>query len=165
MNVNEPSPLAIYLNDHLAGGTGAIEMVDRAARDHAGEPLGDFCANLAGDIKADHETLQRVMEAVGAQPNPLKQVGAKVMEKISRFKLSGGGVEELAVLLTLETLSLGIEGKACLWQSMKLAAEGNDALKEFDFDELHGRARDQRSRVEEERLRMAKQALSAPASV
>lgn len=61
-------------------------------------------------------TLIDIMSKLGIEPDPIKQLGGKAAELISRVKL-GGGHRESGRLLALKTLSLGIEGKACLWSS------------------------------------------------
>ena len=45
--------LAVYLNDHLAGSTAVIELVRRAAREHAGTELGGFLVMLQAEIARD----------------------------------------------------------------------------------------------------------------
>jgi len=112
--------LQSYLNNHLSGGTGAIEMVEHCRAANADEPLAGFMATLAVEIQADHETLQEVMESLDATQSRAKQVTARMGEKVSRLKLGDG---DLGNLLTLEGLSLGIEGKACMWKSLKEVKE------------------------------------------
>jgi hypothetical protein len=83
------------------------------------------------------------------------------MEKVSRVKLSPGGTgsEELSVLLTLETLAIGVEGKLCLWTALQEVAGDIADLESIDFDQLIGWARRQREGLEKERLIAARAAL------
>jgi hypothetical protein len=163
-----PRPLDAYLNDHLAGATGAAELARNSAQSHSGTPLSGFLNDLAAQIEQDRNSLQELMDRLGATKNPLKQAGAWLMEKVSRVKLTGttGGEPELNALLTLETLSLGVEGKICLWEALKTVADSNPVLAGADLDGLLKRANDQRSALERERLAAAKAALStSPAGV
>lgn len=145
-----------YLNNHLSGGTGAIEMAGHCQAANEDEPLGGFMATLAVEIQADHQTLQDLMDRLGATQNRVKQVTARVGEKVTHLKLGGG---DLGNLLTLEGLSLGIEGKACMWKSLKEVKEDNAAFAGVDFDALIKRAEEQREAVERWRLAVAAVAL------
>jgi hypothetical protein len=85
------------------------------------------------------------------------------MEKVSRLKLSPGGLgsEEMSALLTMETLCIGVEGKICLWRAMKEVADNFEELSGIDFDALLARAQQQRQGLENERLTAARAALPA----
>jgi hypothetical protein len=163
--MNDPRALDVYLNDHLAGSTGGVELAQRAAQQYEGKPLGSFFADLLADIQEDVATLEDVMKHVGTQTNPIKQAGAWIMEKVSRLKLSVSATEELSVLLTIETLEMGVNGKLCLWRALKEVAEDYPQMAEYDFAGLAGRAEAQIAALEAERLKAAKAALAATASV
>lgn len=152
----EQRSLDVYLNDHLAGATGACELIGRFQSDNQGTPLGQILADLATEIEEDRQTLQDLMERLGAAKNPLKQATTLVMEKLSRFKLGTSPADSgLSRLLTLETLYLGVEGKACLWRALRILAPHYDALADTNFDTLIKRAESQKSRLEQERIAAA----------
>ena len=157
--MNESRPLDVYLNDHLAGSTGGVEVAQRAADDFSGSELGEFFANLLTEIQEDKAALEDLMKQVGTQPNPLKQAGAWVMEKVSRLKLSSLKGGDLEALLTIETLQLGIQGKQALWLSLREVRDSIPELGSTDLDRLISRAEDQINRLETERLKAAKSAL------
>jgi len=142
----------------------AIDLVGQLQEENAGTPLGDFLDGLAPEIKQDHATLEDMMGKLGIETSPVKQAGAKLAEMASRFKL-GGGPGAVGRMLALETLSLGIEGKACLWLSLQQVADDYGALASFDLGELLQRAETQRKGVEEQRLIAAAEALGVPATV
>jgi hypothetical protein len=54
--------LPVYLNDHLAGSIGALEMLDDLIETHRGKPLGRFLRALREDIEADQGELKQIME-------------------------------------------------------------------------------------------------------
>jgi hypothetical protein len=60
----------------------------------------------------------------------------------------------------LETLGLGILGKAALWRTLALLAENDARLTDLDFQELIARAEAQHAQVEEGRLLVARTAFS-----
>jgi hypothetical protein len=143
---------AIYLNDHLAGATGGLELAKRSRAQNEGNEYGGFLAELVREIEEDRKTLETLMDRL--------EVGRDRL-KLGRLKLNGQltGYSPLSRLLELELLSLGVEGKLSLWRSLKQAAPSDDRLREFDFEALIRRAQAQRRRLERHRLRAAKEAL------
>lgn len=107
--------LEVYLTDHMAGSVSASDLAKRGARNNQ-DQLSRFFADLAREIDIDRRTLKSVGDQVGARPNPLKQAGAVIAERLSRFKIDHRvtGSPELSLLLELELLYLGIEGKHTL---------------------------------------------------
>lgn len=153
--------LGVYLTDHMAGSVSASDLAKRGAENNPGQ-LGEFFAGLAREIELDRQTLETVMTAVGAQANPLKQAGAVAAERLSRFKIDHRvtGSPELSLLLELELLYLGIQGKNVLWRTLRVLAGQDARLSGFDFVMLAGRAEAQLASVEEQRVRAAAAALS-----
>lgn len=144
--------LAIYLNDHLAGSTVGVELVRRARGSNEGTELGEFLAAFAAEIEGDRETLEEIMEAVGAGRDRLKVAGAWAGEKAGRLKLNGSlrSYSPLSRVVELEGLRLGVEGKTCLWRMLRELADPR--LSGFDFDALIARAERQRDDLEQRRI-------------
>lgn len=159
-----PAPQAVetYLNDHLAGATGACELARNAAEKFAATPHRNFLVDFLAQVEQDRTTLEKMITALGGTPSPLKQAGAWIMEKVSRLKLSpaGSGSDEMSALLAIETLRIGVEGKICLWDALRDLVTTDGRLKAFDFDGLLARARAQRTGLEQERLVAARRALA-----
>jgi hypothetical protein len=152
--------LGIYLNDHLAGATLAVELARRAARANAGTALGVFLTeSLVPEVTEDRETLERLMDALGVKRSRSKVVAAWTAEKAGRLKLNGELLRysPLSRLLELEGLAAGVELKRGLWLALAdgLSADG------FDFARLAERAVAQRSRLEEHRRVAAVLAIAA----
>lgn len=149
----EHKALDIYLNDHLAGATGAYELVQRLQTENEGTTLGQFLAELTTEIEEDRQTLESLMDRLGTAKNPVKQAATLLMEKLSRIKLIGSlsAQTDLSRLLALEALYLGVEGKCCLWRALKQVAGEYTTLASTDFDVLIKRAEAQKSRLEQER--------------
>ena len=150
--------LGIYLNDHLAGATLAVELARRTARANAGTALGVFLTeSLVPEITEDRETLERLMDALGVKRSRSKVVAAWTAEKAGRLKLNGElrRYSPLSRLLELEGLAAGIELKRGLW----LALADASSIEGFDFARLAERAGAQRSHLEEHRRAAAVLAL------
>jgi hypothetical protein len=151
-----------YLNDHLAGSIGAIELIAHWAKLYRGKPLGAFFTDLESEIKADQDRLRDLMRCLGVEESKVRQAGAWAAEKLglARFVIAGGEPGGLGLVLVLEGLIIGITGKQLLWRALDAAnlpkAEG------FDFKELQRRAQEQIERTEAERIRAAGRAFPDP---
>lgn len=149
--------LGSYLNDHLAGSVGALELLDRLIDTYKGKPVERFFADLRNEIDADQETLKGLIAELGEEESTVRKAGAWVMEKVSRGKiqLSGGG-QEMGLFLALEGLALGIHGKGSLWRALAVASETIPSLRNRDYAALERRALEQHDRVEAKRLEVAR---------
>jgi hypothetical protein len=155
--------LPVYLNDHLAGSIGALEMLDDLIETYQGKPLGQFLRTLRDDIEADQRELKRIMEQLGIDESGTRKAGAWVAEKVLRTKLRVGdsGEPNLALLQSLESLSLGITGKRSLWRTLDVVLGSGASSRAFDFAGLEKRAADQFGRVEAHAREIARQIFTA----
>ncbi len=154
--------LAIYLNDHLAGSIAGAELAKRTLDNNKGTEYEAFLARLVDDIRADQTKLEDLMERSGIARSPVKPGLAWAAEKIGRLKLNGAitGYSPLSRLIELEGLRLGIEGKLCLWRSLRGAHPAGAAVTDEELDGLIARAEAQIEAVEEHRVKAARVALA-----
>jgi hypothetical protein len=154
--------LAIYLADHLAAATAGVELVRRAARNNGASTLGTSLQKLSADIEDDRRALQRIVAQLGFEESKAKEAVAWIGEKVGRLKLNGqlGGYSPLSRVLELEALSVGIEGKLALWQSLQSLPDIGGRLSAIDLDHLAERAREQRAEVEKHRLSAVREAFA-----
>ena len=147
--------LASYLNDHLAGSVSALELIEHWERLHSGKPLGEFFRDIGAEIRADQDKLREAMRRLSIEQSNMRQAGAWIAEKIGRARLmvAGDKAAELGLVLTLEGLIIGVQGKKLMWRA--LTTVNPPELKDFDFDELQNRAQQQMERMDAERLRAA----------
>jgi hypothetical protein len=155
-------PLHIYLNDHLAGATAGLDLARSAAERHDGD-LAEFFLELADGIGGDYNTLTSLIDQLDAHASGAKEALAKVGSQISEAKFSGDSVDDptFGTFLTLETLSIGVEGKLCMWKALKVVQDDVAELASFDIDTLIERAQSQRDRIEGKRLEIAGAALAS----
>ena len=156
--------LAIYLNDHLAGATGGVELARRARSSNRGTKWGEALDGICAEVEADRTTLEEVMGRLAVRRNTAKVAGAWAAEKLGRLKLNGRlrGYSPLSRLLELEMLHIGITGKLELWQALQTTL--GPRLSEVDFSALIERAESQRQAVERLRLDAAAEALAEESS-
>ncbi|MFD5593339.1 hypothetical protein [Streptomyces griseorubiginosus] len=148
--------LLIYLNDHLAGATAGVELARRTAEEHRASAFGEALENLRQEISQDRQALVRLLADLDVPVRHCKVYGVWPAEKAGRAKPNGRLVRRsgLALLVELEALRLGVQGKAALWRGL-LAASAQDARLNADrleellrraerqietLDSLHGRA-------------------------
>ncbi len=157
--------LTIYLHDHLAGATHAIDLVETIRDQHITEPLGEFAAALLSEIETDRQVLQRLADRAGAPSSGIKEATAWLAEKVTRLKIGGGSADALETFEALEFLMLGIQGKWAMWRALGAAAANDVRLQGMNFEQLAQRAELQRDQVEERRLEAALKALPLSANL
>lgn len=153
--MSSPDYLAIYLNDHLGGAAGGVELVRRlhdSNRDD--EVFGPPLARLREEIEAKRAALERLTEQLDISRGRLKPIGAWVLEKVGRLKLNGQlrGYSPLSRLLELEGLAMGLSGQLGLWRTL---IELDLKQPGFDFEQLAAETAEHRSTVEDLHRRAA----------
>ena len=151
--------LGIYLNDHLAGATGGVQLARRLARAHRDSADGDTLSRLAAEIAKDRAALLGVMAVLSIPVRGYKVFAAVIGEKAARLKLNGylTGRSPLSSLIELEMLRLGVDGKAAGWRTLRALADRDGRLDAARLDELIARAQSQDDILEELRVRAADQ--------
>lgn len=146
--------LGIYLNDHLAGATAGIELARRILEHHRGTDLEADLEALVAEIEQDRRVLERLMEDLAVTRSPLKRGTAWIGEKVTRLKMNGAVFDRspLSRLIELEAMSLGIEGKRALWQTLRSSERLGQEVAGVDLDDLIARAEAQRALVDRFRL-------------
>ena len=76
-----PRLLGIYLNDHLAGATGGLELARRVARSSLMPADARVLQRLAAEIAADRQALLKIMAALGIPARSYKRYAAWIGEK------------------------------------------------------------------------------------
>ncbi len=155
--------LAVYLNDHLAGGAAALEMVEALAH-HQDASLVEFATILRSDVEQDRDELLRLMRGAGVETSRVRRAVGWLSEKTARLKLAVDDPVDgrLHTYEMLEALALGIEGKRALWAALQALSPLIPELRGGDYRRLMQRADDQRAAVELRRLGWAAVAFASP---
>jgi hypothetical protein len=156
--------LAIYLNDHLAGATGGVELARRLADAH---PSGDWAPRLrlvANDIAEDRAALLTIMQRLDITVDQIKVALGWLGEKVARLKLNGRLFRRspLSDVIELEGMRLGVEAKAAGWRTLTVVAQHDERLPIGELEGLLSRASAQIELLEELRVEAAKQVFGAP---
>jgi hypothetical protein len=150
--------IGTYLNDHLAGAAFALKMVRRLARHDSDPLLRELAAHLFREISHDRQQLETLVRNLGFKPSRVKNLLARLGEKISRLKLSRTPSGDRGAFEALEALSLGILGKHALWTALETLED--PALRHVHFATLKQRALAQHAQTESHRLRTARLAFA-----
>ncbi|HKP92298.1 MAG TPA: hypothetical protein VJS88_00250 [Chthoniobacterales bacterium] len=156
--------LTSYLNDHLAGSVGALELLDRLINVYKDHPLKKFFEGLRAEIGDDQRHLQELIGKLGAEESAVRKAGAWIVEKLSRSKIDlddAGEEGGTGLFLALEALVLGITGKRSLWRALQAASRSVPELARLDYAGLEKRAIEQCERVEAKRLEIARSVFQA----
>ena len=98
-------PLAIYLHDHLAGSSFAVELLKSLEQKYHGQTLADFARVLETEVTADQETLQKIIDNVGRVHLDLKEAVGWFTEKAAKLKLgedrASGGIGTFGRLVSM----------------------------------------------------------------
>lgn len=154
-------PLAVYLDDHLAGSVAALNLMEELAEIERGRPLEAKVRGLHSEVSEEQRGLRDLLGRIHGSPNPVKQAAAWLSEKVGEGKLalSARAHPALATMQALESLALGLQGKLALYRVLVELAPGDPRL-EGDFAALADRTRRQLAMIEDERVAAARLAFA-----
>lgn len=156
-------PIAVYLNDHLAGAAAGLSMMDDLAHRTEGTALAAKLRNLAGEVREDQQLLRDVLRRIAATERRSAQAAAWVTEKVSegRFALAARNHPALALLEGLESLALGLQGKLALFRVLADIGPHDPRLAGLPFAAHADRTAAQHAMIEAERRTAAREAFAA----
>ena len=158
--------LAIYLNDHLAGSTLALELARRSHKDNLRNEYGQFLLALISELQQDRHTLLEIFRALGIHPSRAKQGFVWLAEHAGRLKLNGRlfGYSPLSRLVEIEALLIGVESKRRLWRVLEDVCGLLPSLAGINFEELSARADQQLEALDRFRVLAARRAFTGKAA-
>jgi hypothetical protein len=83
--------LAIYLNDHLAGSEGALELLDHLKRLIPELPVGQFAADLKAEITADRKELEALIARFHIPQRRTRKAAGWIADRFTDLKLHVDG--------------------------------------------------------------------------
>jgi hypothetical protein len=154
------SALDTYLNDHIAGATAGTNLAKIAAEEHQTDEHGPFFSEIYAAVEKDFGILKDLAAALGVEESAGKGALAEIGSKMMAPKFTAGEDDQLNAFITLETLSIGVEGKVCMWKALKTIESDYAGFENFDLDDLLASAESQREKIEAQRQKIAPLALT-----
>ena len=159
-------PLAVYLNDHLAGSAAGLSLMDDLAGRAEGTALAPKLRALAAEVREDQELLRDTLDRLAAGERRVAQAAAWLGEKVSegRLALAARNHPALALLEGLESIALGLQGKLAVFRVLAELGPLDHRLAGLPFGARADRTVVQHGMVEAERRAAAREAFgTAPA--
>jgi hypothetical protein len=158
--------LRIYLQDHLASATGAVELAKRAYGSNRGSELGPGLAAVRAQLSDDHAALLDLMDRLDVGRDRMKEGAAWAAEKAGRLKLNGRvrGYSPLSRVVELEGLALLLLGQRQMWETLAQVLAGDPRTVGFDAAARAAHVDDALARVAELHRRASALAFPPPAA-
>jgi hypothetical protein len=111
-------PLAVYVNDHLAGSTAGLTLMDDLASRAEGTALAPKLRTLAAEVREDQQLLRETLDRLAAGERRVVQAAAWLGEKVheKRLALAARNHPALGLLEGLESIALGLQGKLAIFR-------------------------------------------------
>ncbi|GAA1588616.1 hypothetical protein GCM10009789_47680 [Kribbella sancticallisti] len=153
----EKERLGNYLQDHYAVSSAEIELFRRAADQQSDPVARTALTSMVEQVEDERAALERFLLAIGSKPDPMKNAGAWLAEKLGRLKPNGELIRRspLSDVVELEALRLTVEGKACGWRVLRSLAADEDLFDAAELDRLLDHAGRQIEHLEELRMSAA----------
>jgi hypothetical protein len=155
--------LGVYLNDHLTGSAGGVELSDRLRENNEGTPFGGVLNEMVLEIKEDRATLENLMDRLGIDKSAGKQSGGRGLDRLAKLRTNRvlARNPELGRLLDIEALQLAVEGKIGMWRALQEIEDLDERLSATDLSGLAERAKRQRDTLENYRMQSTVLAFSS----
>lgn len=160
--MTDQQALSVYLNNHLTGSTGGLELFKRAAGSFSGA-RGRALADMRDEVAEERETLRSMMTRLEVRENvPMAALGW-VGEKAGRLKPNGYLVRRspLADVIELEALLVGVRGKLAGWQVLLAVADHDPRVDRAEVERLAVQAEDQLDRLARMHREVAREQVAA----
>jgi hypothetical protein len=156
--------LSRYLNDHLAGSSGALLLIQDICENHDIPEAIEFFRDLKRKVSDDRALLEDLLKRIEREPSLLMKAAGGVAARVGGLKLMWEKVEpgQLGMFEALELLAIGIQGKRLLWLALSEISLWFEEWEGIDFRQLELEAIEQRDGVEAWRTEAASDALVSP---
>jgi hypothetical protein len=145
--------LSVYVSDHLAGATAALERLDALIES---PPTGADVASLAelrAEIGDERKRLEDIAARLPKSDRYVRQAAAWVSEKGLALKLkTDASTSAFALFESLEALSVGVAGKRLLWRLLRDRVVALPVLVGPNYTKLIEQSTRQRRVIETMRL-------------
>lgn len=152
-----------YIDDHVTGARAVSARVERMSRRPDAGRDAPALARLARELRQERAIHEATARDLGLSLNRAKHLVAALAERVARLKPNGRVLRSspLSLVLELEILRSGLEGKRLGWTTLREHAD-ELGLDPDRLDLLAERSRVQAETVEEMHARHRAHAFGAP---
>jgi hypothetical protein len=111
--------LAAYLHEHLAGSDVAIQVLDRLRLVHAGTQEGRLFASLFDEFREERDVIRGLLDQIDESSLSGRRLAGGAAGGAALPFSPGAERGDLALFRTLEGLSIGVQGKRCMWRALQ----------------------------------------------
>ena len=115
---------------------------------------------LSRELEEDRSVVRALLRRLGASGRSMKRAAGYASGAVLSLT-AGGEPGDLALLRTLEALSIGVQGKRCMWRALQNLRLVPSTVYGMDFVELEARAVRQWEAIEERRRDLVARTFSA----
>jgi|GEM_PF-1431746 len=138
-----------YINDHITGAAAVSARVERMSRNPDVGEDAPALAQLARELRQERAVHESTARDLGLTLSRWKHLTAALAERVARLKPDGRvGRSPLSLVLELELVRSGLEGKRLGWLTLRAHAAALD-LDPDRLDALVARSREQAEVVEQ----------------
>jgi len=134
----------------------AIRVVHRLGSTRHGTEDGRLFRWLSREFEEDRSVVRALLMHLGAGGRSIKRVTGFASGTVLSLT-AGGEPGDLSLLRTLEALSIGVQGKRCLWRALQNVRTLQSPVDDRNFVALEARAVRQWGAIEERRRALAVQ--------
>jgi hypothetical protein len=154
--------LIVYLRDHLSGSDVALRVVHRLGRTRQGSEDGTLFRRLSEEFEEDRAVVRTLLTQLGASGRSIKRAAGYASGAVLSVT-AGGEPGDLSLLRTIEALSIGVQGKRCVWRALQNLRPVPSTVHGMNFVELEAKAVRQWEAIEERRRALVVQTFSVAA--
>jgi hypothetical protein len=152
--------LAAYLREHLSGADAAIHLVAHLESAYDGRRDGAIFSSLHQQFLEDRAVVTTLLQELGMSPLSIKRLAGRVTGNVATW-VTNGTRGDLSLFRAIEALSIGVQGKRCLWRALQAMDPPLRAPSRRSFADLESRALDQWESLERFRESLAVETFSA----
>ena len=160
VSTRQRQALIAYLRDHLSGANMALRIVHRLGSSHQGTEDGTFFGRLSKELEEDRSVVRSLLTRLGASRRSMKRVTGYASGAVLSV-IAGGEPGDLSLVRTLEALSIGVQGKRCLWRALQNLRRVPSIFDGMNFVDLEAKAVRQWEAIEERRRALVPRTFSA----
>jgi hypothetical protein len=132
-------PLVTYLRDHFSGSDAALRVVQRLASTRDDAEDGALFRRLVREFEAERAVVGTLLKELGSSGRSLKRAAGNASGAVLGLA-AGGDPDDFSMLLTLEALAIGVQGKRCLWRALQLLPSISSSVDGIEFAALEAQA-------------------------